>query len=64
MRFLSLVAVLLAASSASLGFETCEECLENMVNFGALVNDHKVKFHIVKRVRGESIEEINAYRPG
>jgi hypothetical protein len=38
----SFVTILLLASSSALAFETCEECLENIVAFGGLVNEHKV----------------------
>jgi hypothetical protein len=39
----SLLTILLLASSSVLAFETCDECLENIVAFGNLVHDHKVK---------------------
>jgi hypothetical protein len=38
----SFLTVLMLASSSVLAFETCEECLENIVAFGGLVNEHKV----------------------
>jgi hypothetical protein len=38
----SCLTILLLASSSVLAFETCEECLENIVAFGGLVNEHKV----------------------
>jgi hypothetical protein len=38
----SFLTILLLASSSVLAFETCDECLENIVAFGGLVNEHKV----------------------